>query len=92
MRDSLGVLVGADDKSEAEVGELVFVPKGSRVVAKGSELEKMIGVDENKVQVVEVLDDPKVHTSKLKLNSDLLSHFHFLISQFRSTKGPLLSW
>ena len=92
MRDSLGVLVGADDKSEAEVGELAFVPKGSRVVAKGSELEKMIGVDENKVQVVEVLDDPKVHTLKFKLNPDLLSHFHFLICQLRSTKDPLLSW
>ena len=90
MRDSLGVLVGADDKSEAEVGELVFVPKGSRVVAKGSELEKMIGVDENKVQVVEVLDDPKVHTLKFKLI--FMAHFLFLICQLRSTKGPLLSW
>ena len=70
MRDSLEVLVGADDKGEAEVGELVFVTKGSRVVAKGSELEKVIGVDENKVQVVEVLDDPKVHTLTLNVSPD----------------------
>ena len=73
----MGVLVGADDKSEAEVGELVFVPKGSRVVAKGSELEKVIGVDENKVQVVEVLDDPKVHTLKLKVEPFFCPTFSF---------------
>ena len=89
MLDSLGVLVGADEESEAELGELVFVPKGSRVVVKGSQLGKMTEVEENQGQVVEVLNDPKV---KLNLSRDLifLSHFLFLICQFRSTRGPLL--
>ena len=92
MLDSLGLLVGADEESEAEVGELVFVPKGSRVVVKGSQLGKMTGVEETIGQVVEVLNDPKVHPLKLNFSRDLnsLSHFLFLICQFRSTKGPLL--
>ena len=51
----MGVSPGADQESE---GEIIFVPKGSRVVAKGAQLDKV--VNENKVQVVEVLDEVKV--------------------------------
>ena len=54
MLDSVGVQVGSD--KEAEVGELAFVPEGCRVVAKGSQLDKMIVVEENKGPVEEVLD------------------------------------
>ena len=67
MHNSVGVLVGADIEGEAEVGELAFVPKGSRVVsnvstevsnvANGLQLDRVNGMEEDKGQVVEVLDD-----------------------------------
>ena len=60
MLDSVGVRVGAGEESEAVVGELAFVPKGSRVVANGFQSDKMVGVEEDKGQVVEVLDDTEV--------------------------------
>ena len=59
--DSVGVQVGSDKESRDEVGELAFVPKGCRVVAKESQLDKMIVVEEDEGQVVEVLDDTEVH-------------------------------
>ena len=61
MLDSVGVQVGADKERKNEVGELAFVPKGSRVVAKGSQLDKIIVVEENKGHVKDVLDDTEVH-------------------------------
>ena len=61
MLDSVGVQVGSDKESRNEVGELAFVPKGYRVVAKGSQLDKMIVVEENKGQAEEVLHDTEVH-------------------------------
>ena len=60
MLASVGVLVGAGEESEAVVGELSFVPKGCRVVANGFQSDKMVGVGEDKGQVVEVLDDTEV--------------------------------
>ena len=60
MLDSVGVRVGAGEESEAAVGELAFVPKGWRVVANGFQSDKMVGVGEDKGQVVEVLDDTEV--------------------------------
>ena len=61
MLDSVGVQVGANKESKAEVGELAFLPKGSRVIAEGFQLDKMIVVEKNKGQVEEVLDDTEVH-------------------------------
>ena len=68
MLDSLGADVIGDEESMAEVGRLAFVPKGSRVVPNESRVaankpqsDKMIRVDEDKGQAVEVLDDSKVH-------------------------------
>ena len=58
--DFVGVSPGADQESEGEIGELTFVPKGSRVVAKGAQLDKVVVVDENKDQDVEVLDEAEV--------------------------------
>ena len=55
--DFVGVSPGADQESE---GEIIFVPKGSRVVAKGAQLNKVVVVDEDKEQDVEVLDEVKV--------------------------------
>ena len=52
--------VGADQENEGEIGELTFVPKGSRVVAKGAQLDNVVVVDENKEQDAEVLDEAKV--------------------------------
>merc|ERR1712010_210785 len=60
MLASVGVQVGAGGESEAAVGELVFVPRGWRVVANGFQSDKMVGVGEDKGQVVEVLDDTEV--------------------------------
>merc|ERR1719209_1901978 len=63
MLNSVRVLVGADVEGEAEVGELAFVPKGSRLVSNVStevsnvangQLDSAIGMEEDKVQVVEV--------------------------------------
>ena len=91
---------GADQESEGEIGELTFVPKGSRVVAKGAQLDNVVVVDEDKGQVVEVLDEVKVQSSSSIIITELythcflvfhyFSHFIFSTSNFRSTKAPLL--
>ena len=65
MLDSVGVRVGAGEESEAVVGELASVPKGSRVVANGFQSDKMVGVEEDKGQVVEVLVDTEVRPTSL---------------------------
>ena len=69
MFDSVGVQVGSDKESRDEVGELAFVPEGCRVVAKGSQLDKMIVVEEDKGPVEEVLDDTEVHLPSFTCSS-----------------------
>ena len=68
MLDNLGADIIGDEENIAEIGRLAFVPKGfmvvpneSREAANKPQSDKMIMVEEDKGQAVEVLDDSKVH-------------------------------